>query len=113
ALNVALSEPPRYRAAEDRPELNAAFMVILGLESYGQFSEIVAAHERGEAPSTIMWGACPTLFDPSQAPPGKHTAFMWEKLPYSLHGDPGNWDREKAAHGEAMLAVWGKFAPNL
>ena len=30
-----------------------------------------------------MWGACPTLFDPTQAPPGKHMAFMWEKLPYA------------------------------
>src|SRR5262249_48880962 len=32
ALNVALREPPLYRAAERRPELNRAFMVILGLE---------------------------------------------------------------------------------
>src|SRR5262249_50249441 len=42
ALNVALSEPPRYRAAEQRPELNQAFMVILGLERFDQFHEIVA-----------------------------------------------------------------------
>src|SRR5205085_8378234 len=32
ALNLALSEPPRYRAAEKRPELDRAGMVILGLE---------------------------------------------------------------------------------
>src|SRR5205823_6388827 len=68
-LNVALNEPPQYRAAERRPELNRALMVILGLERFGQFSEIVAAHEQGRIPSTVMWGACPTLFDPSQAPP--------------------------------------------
>jgi phytoene dehydrogenase-like protein len=60
-----------------------------------------------------MWGACPTLFDPSQAPEGVHTAFMWEKLPYRLHGDPTNWDRERDAHGRTMLDLWRRHAPNL
>jgi phytoene dehydrogenase-like protein len=113
ALNLALSEPPRYRAAEKRPELNRAGMVILGLERLEQFHDIVAAHEAGRVPPTVMWGGCPTLFDPGQAPPGKHTAFMWEKLPYALDGDPNNWDRDKDAHGRVMLDVWRRFAPNL
>ncbi|OAI56359.1 hypothetical protein AYO47_09090 [Planctomyces sp. SCGC AG-212-M04] len=113
SLNLALSEPPRYWAAERRPELNQAFMVILGLERSSQFHELVAAHDRGEIPPTIMWGTCPTAFDPSQAPAGKHTAFMWEKTPYALHGDPLNWDREKDAHGQDMLKLWSPFAPNL
>ena len=38
ALNLALREPPHYAAAEQRPELNRAFMVILGLERMDQFS---------------------------------------------------------------------------
>jgi phytoene dehydrogenase-like protein len=113
ALNLALHETPRYRAAERCPDLNRAFMIILGLERDAQFTEIVAAHETGTIPPTVMWGACPTLFDPEQAPPGKHTAFMWEKLPYVLHGDPANWDVEKDAHGQAMLRLWSEFAPNL
>jgi phytoene dehydrogenase-like protein len=113
ALNLALREPPRYAAAERRPELNQAFMIILGLERMDQFHEMVAAHERGEIPPTIMWGACPTLFDPSQAPPGRHTAFMWEKAPYALQGDARSWDAVQEAHGRAMLALWGRFAPNL
>jgi phytoene dehydrogenase-like protein len=113
ALNLALREPPRYRSADHRPELNRAFMVILGLEGTGQFDEMVQAHERGEYPPTIMWGACPTLFDPSQAPADHHTAFMWEKMPYDLHGDAANWDRAKEAHGKVMLDLWARFAPNL
>lgn len=88
-------------------------MVILGLENIGQFSDIVTAHERGQIPPTVMWGACPTLFDPSQAPPNRHTAFMWEKLPYALQGDPANWDKEKDKHGQDMLKLWSHYAPNL
>jgi len=113
ALHLALDEPPRYTAAARRPELARAFMVILGLERFEQFSEIVSAHERGEIPEPVMWGACPTLFDASQAPAGKHTAFLWEKLPYALNGAAANWDTGKEAHARRRLAFWSAYAPNL
>ena len=60
-----------------------------------------------------MWGACPTLFDSSQAPSGQHTAFMWEKLPYRLYGDARHWDAVREQHGREMRALWTQFAPNL
>ncbi len=113
ALNLNLREPPRYAARPNHPELDRAFMVIMGLDHVDQFLEIVSHHEAGTVPPTVMWGACPTVFDPSQAPAGRHTAFMWEKLPYRLHGDPRTWDRAGAAHGEAMLELWRRHAPNL
>lgn len=113
ALNVVLSEPPRYRHAEDRPELEHAFMVILGLDSLAQFHDMVSLHERGEARPNAMWGTCPTLFDPSQAPGGMHTAFMWEKQPYALGGDPRNWDAAQQDLGRRMLDRWAEYAPNL
>ena len=75
-------------AAGKRPELARAFMVILGLERFAQFDEIVRAHEAGEQPPLVAWGATPTLFDPTQAPPGGHTAFLWQKVPYALRGSP-------------------------
>jgi phytoene dehydrogenase-like protein len=113
ALNLCLSEPPRYRAAEKHPEVDQAFMVILGLEHFGQFAEIVRHHEEGNIPRTVMWGACPTLFDPTQAPAGRHTAFMWEKLPYRLGGDPRGWEQAREAHARDMLRLWTEYAPNL
>jgi phytoene dehydrogenase-like protein len=102
ALNLVLKEPPRYKTL-DKP-----FMVILGLERYEQFNDIVRHHEQGTIPPTVMWGACPTLFDPSQAPPGGHTAFMWEKVPYNRP-----WDQEREAHAARMLELWTGYAPNL
>lgn len=113
ALNLVLKERPRYRAEERHPELARAFMVILGLERFEQFHDIVRHHEQGSIPPTVMWGACPTLFDPSQAPPGGHTAFMWEKLPYRLHGDARNWDAGRERHARDMLDLWTGYAPNL
>jgi phytoene dehydrogenase-like protein len=88
-------------------------MVILGLDHVDQFHDIVRHHEAGTIPPTVMWGTCPTLFDPSQAPSSGHTAFMWEKLPYRLHGDAANWDQAREQHGREMLKLWQTHAPNL
>jgi phytoene dehydrogenase-like protein len=113
ALHLNLREPPHYQASAGHPELARAFMVIMGLDHADQFDDIVRHHEAGTIPPTVMWGACPTLFDPTQAPPGRHTAFMWEKLPYRLNGDPNNWDGARQAHGGEMLKLWQRHAPNL
>jgi phytoene dehydrogenase-like protein len=113
ALHLNLKEAPRYQASAAHPELEKAFMVIMGLDHVDQFHDIVRHHEAGTMPPTVIWGACPTLFDPSQAPPGCHTAFMWEKLPYRLNGDARNWDGARDAHGRAMLQLWRQYAPNL
>jgi phytoene dehydrogenase-like protein len=113
ALHLNLEEAPKYKAAKNNPALARAFMVIMGLDHVDQFNDIVRHHEAGTVPDTVMWGATPSLFDPTQAPHAKHTAFMWEKLPYRLKGDPKNWDGYGAAHGEQMLALWKKHAPNL
>ena len=113
ALHLNLREPPRYLAAANHPELAHAFMTIVGLDHVDQFFDIIRHHEAGTIPPTVMWGACPTLFDASQAPEGKHTAFMWEKVPYRLHGDPANWDQESSAHGRVMLDLWQHYAPNM
>ncbi len=113
SLNLVLRDRPRYRAEERHPELARAFMVILGLEHFGQFHDIVRHHEAGSIPPPVMWGATPTLFDASQAPPGGHTAFMWEKLPYRLRGDARNWDGARERHANDMLAAWTRYAPNL
>ena len=112
-LYVDLDEAPRYAAAERYPELDDAFMVIIGLDSVEDFDEMVLAHQQGRIPPMVMWGSCPTRFDPSQAPAGRHTAFMWEKVPYRLHGVASNWDAEAEAHGRRMLARWQTYAPNL
>ena len=52
------------------------------------------------------------MFDPSQAPAGYHTGFMWEKLPYHLREGAG-WRGGGAEHGRVMLDLWRRHAPNL
>ena len=112
ALHLNLRAPPEYSASAGHPELARALMVIMGLDRASQFGDIVRHHEAGTIPPTVMWGACPTVFDESQAPAGHHTGFMWEKLPYRLAADP-HWSKGGDEHGRAMLALWSRHAPNL
>jgi phytoene dehydrogenase-like protein len=112
-LYLDLKNAPAYSAAEKRPQLKQALMMILGLDHVDQFAEILHHHVAGTIPPTIMWGSCPTLFDKTQAPQEKHTAFMWEKVPYAVHGDAQNWNLLKREHGKKMLSKWNHFAPNV
>jgi phytoene dehydrogenase-like protein len=129
-LNVALREPPAYRAAARTPDLDRAFMTILGLETPDVILEMYRAHPRGEITRPLtLWGAAPTVHDPSQAREGFHTAFMWEKVPFACSADllvgesaerklgaaadPAHWDTWKEQHGEELLARWAEYAPNL
>jgi len=111
SLNLCLKHPPRYFTAENRPELDKAFMVVLGLERLESYTAMVECHQKGSFPPTVMWGCCPTVFDPSQAPPGCHTAFMWQKIPFRLRDL--DWDFVKEEHGRRMLDLWQRRAPNL
>ena len=112
-LYLNLDEAPRYSATETNPELDDAFMVLLGLQSVTDFDDIVRAHEQAQLPPTVMWGSCPSHFDATQAPDNAHTAFMWEKVPFRLRGHAANWDAEATAHGHRMIDAWADYAPNL
>ncbi|MEE2659497.1 MAG: NAD(P)/FAD-dependent oxidoreductase [Candidatus Latescibacterota bacterium] len=113
-IYLNLKASPRYWAATKTPALDDAFMVILGLNHIDDFDAMVTAHEAGRIPKpSILWGSCPTRFDPSQAPSDMHTAFMWQKVPYHLHGDANKWEGEAERHGDCMLAAWQQRAPEL
>lgn len=113
-LYLALAEAPRYAARAAAPDLDGAFLTLLGLRGPEAVYALYDDHAAGRPARTpVIWGTTPTAHDPSQAPPGRHTAFVWEKVPYALHGSAANWDALKEAHGAALLARWREFAPNL
>jgi phytoene dehydrogenase-like protein len=113
-VNVTLREPLSHRAAARTPDLDRAFMTILGLETPAVIEAMYRDHPAGQITRPLtLWGAAPTVHDPSQAREGFHTAFMWEKVPFALEGDPAHWDGWKERHAGELLARWAEFAPNL
>ena len=114
-LHLALSEPPQYRAGAGNPPVNAAFsQEMFG----GTVQDQVRAYQdiaMGKPPRKEMLQiTLPTLFDPSQAPAGKHTTVVWQYAPYSVEpGGPEGWRKLREEYAAHLLDLWRSYAPNI
>lgn len=112
-LHLNLKQAPIYKAADRFPEVQRSLMVIMGIDHVDTFLDLARRHDEKMIGPSVLWGATPTALDPSQAPEGHHTAFMWEKTPYALRGSASNWIEEKPKHAKRMFDLWCEYAPNL
>jgi len=114
-LHLALSEPPRYRAGAHNPAVDTAF----SQEMFGASmqEQVRAYHEIaiGRPPRKEMLQiTLPTLFDPSQAPAGKHTAVVWQYAPYAVEAaGPQGWHALRDEYAAHLLDLWRSYAPNI
>ncbi|MBI3090593.1 MAG: NAD(P)/FAD-dependent oxidoreductase [Candidatus Tectomicrobia bacterium] len=115
SVHLALAEPPRHRAAAFDSNVDRAFRLNIGLETPADFDTILAQVRAGEVPTKpALFCSVPTLFDRSQAPPGKHTALIWQLAPYHLRdGGAERWDAIKEEFTDWCLEAWREYAPNL
>ena len=115
-IHMALDSAPNFMASKANPDINSAFVYILGYETPGDFINHYKAILKGEIGDKIGFNCCfPSIHDPSQAPEGRHTGLISQMAPYSLKGDPKNWYPIKFREGQAQksLDVLRKYAPNL
>ena len=69
--HLALAEVPHFKAADAQPDLDEAFIYVLGYESLADLKGHWDAMSRGELPATAGFNCCfPSRHDPFQAPPG-------------------------------------------
>jgi len=114
-LHLALSEPPRYRAAAGNAPVDTAFSQEMF--GGGVRDQVRAYHDiaMGRPPREEMLQiTLPTLFDPSQAPAGRHTAVVWQYAPYRIEPEgPQGWQALRAQYAEHLLDLWRSYAPNM
>jgi len=113
SVHAALEELPAFAADQDTDK---GLMYILGYETPDDLINHWQEIDRGELSSNVRFDAVfPTMHDPSQAPPGRHTASMYEMAPFNLKdGAERWWDRElREEHEERFLATLQKYAPNM
>jgi phytoene dehydrogenase-like protein len=110
--HLALAEPPRYSAADHNPDVSSCFAVGWGVSSTEDLESQFADARAGRLPSRLGgMSFAPSVLDPSQAPPGKHTAFVWQLTAYELR--EMGWDHVKSSVGSRLLEVWRRYAPNM
>jgi len=115
-VHLALEEAPKFKAAESNPEINDAFVYVLGYESTEELKKHWDAIRNGELlDSAGIMCSFPSVLDPSQAPPGRATGHITEMAPYNLKGDAEQWLRIKFKEelAERCLATLERYAPNM
>jgi phytoene dehydrogenase-like protein len=112
--SFALNEPPDYRSARHDPDINRCFYTIVGYENAEQVSEYILQAFAGQPPSIPAAGTwVNTLWDPSQAPPGKHAMNGWYFFPKASDLSPAEWEEVKATYNDRFLELWRRHAPNM
>jgi phytoene dehydrogenase-like protein len=112
--SFALHEPPDYKSAQHDPDINRCFYTIVGYENAEQVSEYIRQAFAGrppELPAAGIW--VNTLWDPSQAPPGKHAMNGWYFFPKASDLTEAEWDEVRETYNARFLALWEKYAPNM
>ncbi len=112
--SFALHEPPDYKSAQHDPDINRCFYTIVGFENAEQVSEYILQAFAGQPPDLPGAGIwVNTLWDPSQAPPGKHAMNGWYFLPKASDLTEAEWDEVKNTYNARFLELWEKYAPNM
>ena len=115
-LHLALKEAPDFTAAASDPEINKAFIYILGYENPEELIDDYEAIYRGELRDKASFNCCfPSVHDPSQAPPGRHTGLLSRFAPYKLKEGAEKWYsmQFKKEVTEQYLTTLQKYAPNM
>ena len=115
-VHLALKAPVRYALHEaDEPGVARAMNVNIGPEKAEDVSEMWKEIRAGDFPQHVCLHAiCPTVFDPLQAPRGKHTASLFMPVPYQLKGKrPEDWVKLKDGFMNDLLCIWRRYATNL
>jgi len=113
-VHLALHERPRWAAAEYDPNVMKAWLMVMGVDSTEDIRRVIEDCYAGRVPTRLqLIGGVPTVFDPTQAPEGKHVAWFWQVAPYSLKEGPQHWDEIIDELCEKEIELIHQYAPNI
>ena len=115
-IHMALEEAPDFTVAKADHGLNKSFVYILGYETPEDFFDHYKAIKEGKISQKAGFNCCfPTIHDPSQSPPGKHTGLISEMAPYEIEGSSDRWLKIKFKEeiAESRINILRRYAPNL
>ena len=116
-LHLAMTEPPVFKAAESNPDINQAFIYLLGYESMEDLTGHLDAINEGELPETAGFNCCfPSVHDPFQAPEGKASGLISQMAPFDLkNGGSEKWMNFKFREEtkEKLISMLSRYTSNI
>lgn len=112
--HLALHERPAFTAAAKNPDVNDAMISIVGYDSEADLIDHWEAVRHGDTGKPAFTACFPSVHDPSQAPPGKHTGLLTSFAPYELKdGGAEAWYRTRQEFAQRSIAKLSEYAPNI
>lgn len=113
-VHLALAEAPQFKAAASCPDLREALITVLGYETEESLVRHYDAIHKGELYSGGFNCSFPSMHDPRQAPPGRHTGLISLHAPYNLKdGGAENWFRIRESEAKRCVDLLRQYAPNV
>jgi phytoene dehydrogenase-like protein len=114
STGLAIHEAPDYKSARHNPDINKAFYTIVGFDTPEQVIEYCRDAETGRIPRIPGAGTwVNSLWDPTYAPPGKHSLCGWFFFPKASTHSPEEWEEVRASYNDKFIRHFEKWAPNM
>jgi phytoene dehydrogenase-like protein len=111
---MALHEAPDFKSARWNPDINKTFYTIVGFDTAAEMYEYCRDAHTGKIPKTYGEGIwVNSLWDPTYAPPGKHSLTGWIFLPKASSQSRAKWEEIRATWNDNFLLNFKRFAPNM
>ena len=107
---IALNEAPKYKAGGDVDKSVMVLFTPFMDEYLSMFEEYAHGIPNAKMPTV----AVASLIDPTRAPEGKHTLYLFHYETYNLkEGGPGGWDTIKQEVADNILGTLQEHTTNL
>ena len=106
-------EAPAYKSAKWDAEIDRCYHTVVGFDGPDDTVRYIRDAFNGAVPQPAAGTWLNSLWDPSQAPPGRHAAGGWYFFPSASYLDAEEWTEVRATYNERFLARWREFAPNM
>ncbi len=114
STGLALHEAPAYKSARHNPDINKTFYTVVGFDDPAEVLEYCRDAENGRVsriPGAGTW--VNSLWDPTYAPPGKHSLCGWFFFPKASTHTREEWEEVRATYNDRFIERFGRWAPNM
>jgi phytoene dehydrogenase-like protein len=111
---LALHEAPDYKSARHNKDINKTFYTMVGFDTPEEVVEYCSDAENGRIPRIAGAGTwVNSLWDPTYAPPGKHSLTGWFFFPKASTQTREEWEEVRATYNDRFIRRFSRWAPNM
>ena len=107
---LALNEAPKYKAGG---EVDQSFFVEFAPSTLEEYLREFDDYKYGIPVTKGSLSICPTIYDPTRAPAGKHTLYLYHYEPYELKEGAARWSEIKQEVADGILKTVQDHATNM